>query len=49
MKIDYKEMRLWIENDEGLYSWWRSSRQPISVFIRENSKEIRAAIKRAIG
>jgi hypothetical protein len=34
----------WIDNDEGLYDWWRSSRQSKRVFIRENRAEITAAI-----
>ena len=48
MKIDYNEMRLWILNDEGLYNWWKGTRQPISTFIKENSKELRAIIRGAI-
>jgi len=30
----------WIDNDEVLYSWWRSSRQSKSKFIKENREEI---------
>ena len=48
MKIDYREMRLWVENDESLYNWWRESRQPISTFIKENSTELRQIIRRVI-
>jgi len=36
----------WIDNDEGLYNWWRSSRLSKSAFIRENKKEIDEAIAR---
>lgn len=35
----------WIDNDEGLYNWWRSSRLSKRKFIQEN----RAAIDEAIG
>lgn len=38
------ERAQWIDNDEGLYNWWRSSRQPKRQFIAEN----RAAITEAI-
>lgn len=38
------ERRQWIDNDEGLYDWWRSSRQSMTKFIRENRAEIDAAI-----
>ena len=39
----------WIDNDEGLYSWWKSSRQSKRDFIRENRDELTAAINRALG
>jgi hypothetical protein len=48
MKIDYNEMRMWVDNDEGLYNWWKSSRQPISTFIKENAKEIRLIIRKVL-
>jgi hypothetical protein len=35
----------WIDNDEGLYNWWKSSQQPKARFIRENRAEITAAIE----
>lgn len=35
----------WIDNDEGLYRWWKSSRQTKRDFIRENRAEITAAIE----
>lgn len=34
----------WIDNDEGLYNWWKSSRLSKRAFIKEN----RAAIDEAI-
>jgi len=44
-----KECELWIMNDEGLYNWWKSSRQGIRVFIKENRAEITQCINRALG
>jgi hypothetical protein len=35
----------WIDNDEGLYDWWKSSRLPKARFIRENRAEITASIE----
>ena len=35
----------WIDNDEGLYNWWRGSRQSKRAFIRENRAEIDATIR----
>jgi hypothetical protein len=46
MNLNYNELRLWIENDEGLYNWWRSSRLPISTFIKQNGKELREIIRK---
>ena len=38
----------WIDNDEGLYDWWRSSHQSKRAFIRENRAEIDACIDRVL-
>jgi len=45
--MNNEERRLWILNDEGLYSWWISSRLTMNNFIRGNKEEIDTAIKRA--
>jgi len=42
------DIEQWIDNDEGLYNWWRSSRQSKTVFIRENRKELTSCINRVI-
>lgn len=39
------ERSQWVDNDEGLYNWWRSSRQSKRAFVRENRDEIDKAIK----
>lgn len=39
------EREQWIDNDEGLYDWWRSSRLSKREFIRRNREEIDAAIR----
>lgn len=38
--MNNEERRQWINNDEGLYNWWRSSRVSMMQFIRENRSEI---------
>jgi len=43
-----RERELWVRNDEGLYSWWRGSRQPMRAFLRENRTELDAAIRQAL-
>lgn len=35
----------WIDNDEGLYDWWKSTRLSKREFIRQNRAEIDAAIR----
>lgn len=34
----------WIDNDEGLYDWWRGSKMSKTKFIKENRKELVACI-----
>jgi hypothetical protein len=43
------ERAQWIDNDEGLYNWWRSSRQSKRQFIRENRAEIDKCIDNVTG
>jgi hypothetical protein len=46
--MNNRERELWVQNDEGLYSWWRGTRQPMRTFLRENRAELDAAITRAL-
>lgn len=39
------EISQWIDNDEGLYNWWKGSRLSKSAFIQENKDEIVRAIR----
>lgn len=39
----------WIDNDEGLYNWWRSSRQSKAAFIKENREELDRCINKVLG
>ena len=43
-----QERKNWVMNDEGLYNWWRSSRQGITQFIKENRTEIDRAINNVL-
>jgi hypothetical protein len=42
------EISQWIDNDEGLYNWWKSSRQSKTNFIKENKSELTQCIKKVI-
>lgn len=44
-RINDRERRLWVENDQGLYSWWQSLNIGLYRFVRENRKEITRAIE----
>jgi hypothetical protein len=35
---------VWIDNDEGLYDWWKKSKLSKREFIKQNRKEIDEAI-----
>lgn len=48
MRISLKEIELWVDNDEGLYRWWRSSRLSKREFIRQNRDELRDCIRRVV-
>ena len=39
-RLNDEERRMWIENDESLYRWWKSSRIGLYRFVRENRQEI---------
>ena len=43
--MNNSEREDWIRNDEGLYSWWKGSRQPIRTFIRDNREAIDEVIE----
>jgi hypothetical protein len=43
------ERQQWVDNDESLYLWWKSSRQGVRQFIRDNREELDAVINRALG
>ena len=45
MQLTAKDIGQWIDNDEGLYRWWKSSRQSKAVFIRENRAELERCIR----
>lgn len=43
--MNNEERRLWINNDEGLYDWWKESGLSMTAFIKENREEIDKAIQ----
>lgn len=46
--LTVSDISQWIDNDEGLYNWWRGSRQSKTAFIRANRSELEAAIRGAL-
>lgn len=43
-----KDREQWIDNDEGLYCWWRSSGQPKKKFINENRQALTECINKVL-
>lgn len=39
------EISQWIDNDEGLYNWWKSERQSKAAFIKANRAELTRCIE----
>ena len=42
-----REREMWIRNDEGLYRWWRRSRQSMRAFVREHRARLDLIIRTA--
>lgn len=47
-KLTLSDIAQWIDNDEGLYNWWKSSRQSKRNFINENRAGLEACILRVL-
>lgn len=43
--INAEDRRQWIENDEGLYQWWKGSGVGLYRFERENRAELNRIIR----
>lgn len=44
-RLTMSEIAQWIDNDEGLYVWWKRSRLSKKNFIAENRDELVRAIR----
>ena len=42
------ERREWVNNDEGLYLWWKSSRTGLYTWVKDHRKEIDETINQII-
>ena len=40
MAITNQDISRWIEGDEGLYTWWKTSGVTKELFIKKNRKEL---------
>lgn len=47
-KLTIANIEQWIDNDEGLYNWWKSSRQSKRAFIRDNRADLESCILRVL-
>ena len=47
-EITHADITQWLDNDEGLYNWWKSSRLSKREFIKQNKAELVACIKAVI-
>ena len=39
-RLNDSDRRQWVENNEGLYLWFRSSRLDLYTFVRKNRMEL---------
>jgi hypothetical protein len=49
LTMNNREREMWIDSDEGLYGWWKSSRLSKAKFIKENREEIDRVINNVQG
>lgn len=47
-KLTIRDIEQWIDNDEGLYLWWKGSRMSKRTFIREYRHDLEACIQRVL-
>ena len=40
VKHSDRKRKLWVKNDEILYQWWKTSRKPLRMFIKQNQDDI---------
>jgi hypothetical protein len=45
LTINDQDRRQWVENDEGLYLWWKGSRMGLYRFVRENRDTLTKIIR----
>lgn len=38
--MSIKDIGQWIDNDEGLYNWWKSTKKSKTAFIKENRQAL---------
>lgn len=48
MKLNNNDRSLWIDNDEHLYLWWKSTKLNKKAFIKEHRKEIDTYINKQL-
>lgn len=47
--MNNREREQWIDNDEGLYCWWKQSGLSKREFIKQNREEIDRCIENVTG
>lgn len=47
--INNNDREQWVNNDEGLYNWWKSERIPMRKFITNHRTELDLIIRKACG
>lgn len=47
-KLTRDDIKQWVENDEGLYNWWKGSRMSLASFVKANRAELETCIRRVL-
>lgn len=43
--LTLRDLGEWVDNDEGLYNWWRNSKLAKREFIRQNRAELSRIVR----
>jgi len=46
--MNNSEISQWVDNDEGLYNWWKSERCSKTAFIKSHRAELIACIQKVL-
>lgn len=47
-RLSISDLEQWVNNDEGLYNWWKSEGGSLRSFVQANREEIERGVRRVL-